>query len=338
MTCPIQQGDVVPIRAIALEISEATGEQEPVTGLTDLLVWIYRESDGLTFDWDDSTFKAFAACTTPRQQMLEKDATNYAGQYYRNWITPAADDIYQITVDQDPGTDVDNVPQAGEIVVGGWVDDIDDAISSRSSPGDAMSLVANAVDATAIATSGAQEIRDQILADSTSFNGADIASVLADTSAIDSRLPADPADESNLQAQHTATQAAIAALNDIDQAGVQSALTAQGYTTARASNLDNLDAAISAVLAAVAALNDIDQAGVQTALTAQGYTIARAAMIELSKKVLINRLTLADGDTGNMILYDDDGVTPLLTFSVTDHLGNPIALSNGEPARRGAGS
>lgn len=73
----------------------------------------------------------------------------------------------------------------------------------------------------------------------------DIPDILADTSAIDSRLPSDPADESNQLAQHTATQAAITALNDLSQADVQSALTAQGYTVARAGNLDNLDATVS---------------------------------------------------------------------------------------------
>lgn len=61
-------------------------------------------------------------------------------------------------------------------------------------------------------------------------------------------------------------------------------------------------------------------------------------MIELIKKVLINRLELADGGSGNMVLYDDDDSTPLLTFAVTDHNGNAIVLANQEPARRGRGT
>lgn len=51
------------------------------------------------------------------------------------------------------------------------------------------------------------------------------------------------------QTEHDATQSAIAALNNLSSAQVQTAaqaaLTAQGYTTARAPNLDNLDATVS---------------------------------------------------------------------------------------------
>ncbi len=49
------------------------------------------------------------------------------------------------------------------------------------------------------------------------------------------------------QAEHDATQATLAGLNDIDIADVQTALTNQGYTAARAPNLDNLDAQVSLV-------------------------------------------------------------------------------------------
>ena len=48
-----------------------------------------------------------------------------------------------------------------------------------------------------------------------------------------------------LVAEHDATQAAIAALNDISIADVQTALTNQGYTAARAILIDNLDVLLS---------------------------------------------------------------------------------------------
>lgn len=104
--------------------------------------------------------------------------------------------------------------------------------------------------------------------------------ILNDTDAIDSRLPIDPADESLQQAAHGVTQAAIASLNDLDSAGVQIALTTQGYTVARAALLSNLDAAISTVIAAIAALNNLSTADVQTAMTAQGYTSVRAVLLD----------------------------------------------------------
>jgi hypothetical protein len=51
---------------------------------------------------------------------------------------------------------------------------LDQTISSRAAPGDAMDLVTDAVDASAVATTGANEIRDAILSDSTPFAGANV--------------------------------------------------------------------------------------------------------------------------------------------------------------------
>ena len=99
---------------------------------------------------------------------------------------------------------------------------------------------------------------------------------------------------------------------------------------------------LQALQAAVAALNDVSSAEVQAAaaaaLVAAGYTSARAAMIELSKKMLVNRLELADGDAANWVLYDDDDTTPLLTFDVTDKLGGIIVQPGRAPSRRSRGT
>jgi len=154
---------------------------------------------------------------------------------------------------------------------------LDAMVSSRAVPGDSMALTAAAL--TAINTElevtqghGAgswqaaggltsQQIRDAMkLAPTIGAPAAGsvdqhLDDIEADTAAIDLRLPADPADESNQLAQHTATQAAIAALNDLDQAAVQAALTAQGYTIVRA---DYLNASIAGIPAAIEAL----QAGI----------------------------------------------------------------------------
>ena len=94
--------------------------------------------------------------------------------------------------------------------------------------------------------------------------------------------------------------------------------------------------------AAVDALNDVSSAEVQAAaaaaLVAAGYTSARAAMIELSKKMLINRLELADGTTGNWVLYDDDDNSVLLTFDVTDKNDAVIVQPSRAPSRRSRGT
>ena len=245
----IQTGDTERIQALILDASLV-----PLTGKTDILVSVHRVSDGLTLDWDDDTFRAYGSCTTPAAQMSQVDATNYPGQYYLDLDTsavtnPTSDDTYMVTVNQSPGTDAANVPQVGEIKVGAFVDDIDASISSRAAPGDAMDLIVDAVDSNTLAASAADEIRDAILADSTPFDGADIAAILADTSAIDARLPADPADESNQLAQHSATQAAIGALNDLSQAEAQAACTVAltSYDPPTKAELDAAESAIRGV-------------------------------------------------------------------------------------------
>lgn len=103
-------------------------------------------------------------------------------------------------------------------------------------------------------------------------------------------------------ADAVAILAAISALNDIDIADVQTALTNQGYTAARALLLDNLDAAISSIATAISGLNDLSQADVQSAMTAQGYTSARALLIDNLDATISSVLTaiaaLNDPDAG----------------------------------------
>jgi len=62
-----------------------------------------------------------------------------------------------------------------------------------------------------------------------------------------------------------------------------------------------------------------------------------ATDVTLIRKLLQNKLELADGDTGNWILYDDNDSTPLLTFSVTDKGGLAITQPEGAPSRRTRG-
>jgi hypothetical protein len=246
MSCTRIQTDATePIYVYAVK-----GNGNPLTGKTDLYVNVRRDSDGFFYDWNDNTFKS-SGWTTLNKLLTEISATNAPGVYYVSGgfdtsaiVSKATDDSYQVIPLQTPGTDA-RLPGPIEIKEGDFVDDIDAAISSRAAPGAAMDLVTDAVDAAALATTGVNEIRDSILSDSTPFDGADVAAILADTTALDSRLPADPADESNQLAQHTATQNAITALNDLAIADIQTALTNQGYTAARAPNLDNLDTTIS---------------------------------------------------------------------------------------------
>jgi len=56
----------------------------------------------------------------------------------------------------------------------------------------------------------------------------------------------------------------------------------------------------------------------------------------LSRKALVNRLELDEGNPGLHILYDDDD-SVLLTFNITDKDGNKITIPVGIPARRTKG-
>ena len=143
-----------------------------------------------------------------------------------------------------------------QAAVAGVLSDTDDiqsrlpaALVGGRMDSDVANMQADVVDAGALATDAINEIRDSILSDSTDFDGADVAAILADTDAIDTRLPSDPADESLQQAAHAQTQLDISNLENLSAAqaevACEQALTDQGYTTARAPNLDNLDATVS---------------------------------------------------------------------------------------------
>lgn len=199
-------------------------------------------------------------------------------------FTPAVGDPLLVLGTDDPHSLLDH-PLAGHAIagtVGEALGNADVPTSTRAAPGDAMDLVTDAVDAGAVATSGAQEIAAEVEADLSATHGAGSWATATGFS-----TPADVA------AAETAILAAVAALNDLSVADVQSALTAHGYTSARAVFLDALDVAVStratpadiaaseaSVLAAIGALTDLSIADVQTALTNQGYTSARSLLLD----------------------------------------------------------
>jgi hypothetical protein len=184
----IQSGATEPIQ---LYVVGANGN--PLTGLADLYVRV-RRGDGLFLDWNDMTFKSVGWATL-NQALSEASAANAPGLYEVTGglntgaiIAPNPNDYYTVIPLQTPGSNA-RLPAPGQIAVGKWADRLDANVSTRAT-------------------------QAQILSDAIPFAGADIAAILADTAAVDGRLPVDPADESNQLAQHAITQAAIAALNN----------------------------------------------------------------------------------------------------------------------------
>lgn len=92
------------------------------------------------------------------------------------------------------------------------------------------------------------------------FSGeADILTVETDLANLDVAVSS-RATPANVTASEVAIIAAIAALNDLSIADVETALTNQGYTTVRAALLDNLDAAVSSRNAVTPLAAAVDQA------------------------------------------------------------------------------
>lgn len=134
MSCSVrvQTGAIEPIEAMALDIFG-----EPLTGKTDIKVWIRRISDNFYYDWSNNTFESSPAQLS--QELVEISSSKSPGEYrlysppyHINGFDTGAptnkvmDDTYEITVDQVGGSDVSNLPEIGEIKVGQFVDDIPD--------------------------------------------------------------------------------------------------------------------------------------------------------------------------------------------------------------------
>ena len=60
------------------------------------------------------------------------------------------------------------------------------------------------------------------------------------------------------------------------------------------------------------------------------------ADVSLLRKIYTNRQEQFPGDPGTLILWDDDGVTPLLEWQLRDAAGNGVVANVGCPAKRSA--
>ena len=68
------------------------------------------------------------------------------------------------------------------------------------------------------------------------------------------------------------------------------------------------------------------------------YVVEVQEDVGLLRKMMDNRLEETPGDPGTLVLYDDDGVTPLKTWQLRDAAGGPTTAAIGAPSRRSAGS
>ncbi len=75
----------------------------------------------------------------------------------------------------------------------------------------------------------------------------------------------------------------------------------------------------------------------QVSALARYYYGATINNSELVRKLLDNRRELADGTSGNEVIYDDDSTTVIRSYDVVDETDATIALSAGDPAKRTKG-
>lgn len=238
-----------------------------------------------------------------------------------------------ITEHNDTQTDISGLPSSSAIASAVWdqltssittvgsigehiLDNLDAAVSSREAETDAatrQSALITEHDATQTDISGitasissgdidniAAAVWDYLTADATTTNS--FGTLVKDNldATISSRQSESDAStrHSALITEHDATQTSLSGLNDLSSSDITSALTSQGYTTARAVYLDRLDVAVSTREAETDAaarqsalitehdatqstLSGFDfQADVIAAMTTHGYTSTRAPKLD----------------------------------------------------------
>ena len=118
--------DGLATSAVPVEIIALDSEGEPIDSvgtfvLTNLYVGITRASDGYSYDWSTSTFKASPATALTALEAYNPD--EYPGLFHLDggW-TPSGDDTYTFAFSQvgDPDN-VANVPLSRTLVVGEYV-------------------------------------------------------------------------------------------------------------------------------------------------------------------------------------------------------------------------
>ena len=127
------------------------------------------------------------------------------------------------------------------------------------------------------------------------------------------------------------------ATSTLTQAGVQSALTAQGITTARAGNLDNLDAAVSSRLApsgTLATVTTLTNAPSVPSASAIASQVRTELSVELGRvdAAISTRATPANIPTADIaaikVKTDALNTTRLAQVSTTEIVGNLLAQAN----------
>lgn len=105
-----------------------------------------------------------------------------------------------------------------------------------------------------------------------------------------------------------------------------------------ASQAPNLDAAVSSRAAPGAAmtLTSGERTAIwETVITGNSDRTQAGGALNAVRQAHFNRIDASETASGTLTLYQDGGVTPLVSFTLRDKDGNAIALAGGASARRG---
>ena len=205
------------------------------------------------------------------------------------------------------------------------------AVSTRAVAGDAMTLAANSINATAVASDAVAEIQ----------SGLATAAALSSLSTSLTSIPGAVWDE--LLSAHTtsATFGAFLALQlDVatstraapgaTMALVSSAITSSTLAASAITAIQSGLATASSVSAVPAAVWNVAQSGYSSDATTFGWALRTLRMMAT------NRIKETPGSPGTLVVYADDGTSPFLTYNLTDFNGNLVIGMVGAPARRAA--
>ena len=102
-------------------------------------------------------------------------------------------------------------------------------------------------------------------------------------------------------------------------------------------HLENLTLAAGDVLSVEYHVNDgLDVVGDAHDILLIAAFASQLVDLSFLRKMATNRLEERGGNPGFLVLYDDDGITPLKTWQIRDAFGGPIVDTPGTPARRSA--
>lgn len=146
-----------------------------------------------------------------------------------------------------------------------------------------------------------------------------------ETSAIDGRLPTDPADESVQLAAHATTLAGVVAV-DTKAADIQGRLPATLITGRMRSHVEGIDAGVTATIAA--AVRDVNLAAAAAGSLGEGIIVAKNSKLAYRIDKYVRNGTTGFADTARIRIFRDQAAAAASTAGAAAGADNELELAN----------